>query len=113
MNLRLLFDRDGAVRALYTKWFANRPDRSLFLLSQLVVADEVIRGATVEDEGSIRGVKYLREIRILYQEEVLVHVLKFLPSVVSSTGHIPCIFASHPFTKFDIAFMIVFFWVRW
>ena len=113
MNLCLLFDQDGAVRALHTKWFANRSYRSLLLLRQLVVADEMIRGATVEDEGSIRGIKYLRESRILYQEEVFVHILKSLPSVVSFTGHIPCIFASHPFTKFDIAFVIAFFRVRW
>ena len=55
MNLRLLFDRNGAVRALNAKGFIHKSYRSPLFLDQLVVTDEMGRCATVEDERSIRG----------------------------------------------------------
>ena len=72
MNLRLLFDRDGAVRALNTKRFCRRSDRCLLFLGQLVVSDEMVGCAAVEDERSIRGIQDLWESRILDQEEFVV-----------------------------------------
>ena len=56
MYLRLLCDRDGAIRTLNAKWILHWSYSRLLFLSQLVVIDEMVRRATVEDENSIRGI---------------------------------------------------------
>ena len=65
MNLCLLFDRDGAIRALNEKWLINGPDGRLLFFGQLVVTDEMVRRAAVDNKGSIRGVHDLRAIGVL------------------------------------------------
>ena len=45
-----LFDHDSSISTLASKGLFDRPDRTFFFLGQLVVADEVVRSAAVEDE---------------------------------------------------------------
>ena len=114
MNLRLLFDRNGAVRALDAEGFIHRSYSSLLFLGQLVVADEMVRCAAVEDERSIRGIHDLRESRILYREEFVVHVVETPSKTVPRfASHGPRFLPSCPFTKLNILFVVRFVRVRW
>ena len=114
MNLRLLFDRDCAVRALDAEWFIHRSYSSLLFLGQLVVADEMVRCAAVEDKSSIRGIHGLRESKILYREELDVHIVETPSKTVPGfTRHAPCFLPSCPFTKLNILLMVMFVRIRW
>ena len=109
----LLFYCDCAIRALNAKWFFHRFDCRLLVLGQLVVADEMVRSAAVEHEGPIRGVHGLRESRIVYCEELDVHIIKIsLKSVPRLTRHAPSFLPCCPFSELDVLQMVRILGIR-